>query len=780
MIDRPLLANGERLAKAVEPTMGGGGPKFHPRDIDVARQILMPQVEALYTTVTQIEDRLRGPRIYFQATLLPNYLAASYFPGAILGELDLVPVGSRRARGTLTTKKQEREEAETKSLILAGTQESIERLSGLIGSGPSTKSEFRAIENLKEFDEIRLATEEEVVRGLSALEDDAVDEDLALFEAVLHPSTQTPGHVLRSADDEVWGKWTEFIQALGGEVVDDYRRELRGLTFVPVRLAPERVRLAAEFNPLRAIRPMPTIRPLPTFLRTAPSTVAPPSGSPHPVSDLPVAVFDGGVHLPSPILGSYVNEIDVTSATAPAGYREHGTAVTAAVMYGSPSSGTQLNAPAARIEHYRVVPLPPGLNDPEIYWVLDRIREHVVSGGFRIVNLSIGPAMATDDDEPDRWTTELDTLAYEKGTLFLAAAGNTGEEDAATGLNRVQVPADMINGLSVGACDLPAPDGGWQRSPYSAVGPGRDGGHIQPVGVQFGGKSDTDSPFLTIAQDGSLVPSSGTSFATPVVTSAVSTLTGYLGVGRSTLNTLKAFAIHFAEKHPDGDASCYDVGYGRFPLDFEEFLNCTPNEVTLLYEGSVPRNLVVTAPLPFPAGIAQGRIQIAWTLVVTSEVQPTEPSEYPMSTIELTFRPHSQRFRFTAQGEAAAIANIQDRTRVSQLLADGYTPGQDPVAKTLSPHAFGYESERREAGKWETVKHASLRMNATSLLAPRLDLVQLSRDAGLLNRTSGPLDYALLVTLRAVKGVDLYDRARATFRAVAPIPLTQRVRARTT
>lgn len=103
VMDRPLLANGERLAKAVEPASGGGGPKFHPRDVDVARQILMPQVEALYTTVTQLEDRLRGPRIYFQATLLPNYLAASYFPGAILGELDLVPVGSRRARGTKTS-----------------------------------------------------------------------------------------------------------------------------------------------------------------------------------------------------------------------------------------------------------------------------------------------------------------------------------------------------------------------------------------------------------------------------------------------------------------------------------------------------------------------------------------------------------------------------------------------------------------------------------------------------------------------------------------------------
>jgi hypothetical protein len=780
VIDRPILASGERLAKTVEPPTGGGGPKFHPREIEDARQILMPQVEALQSTVSQIQDRFRGPRIFFQATLLPNYLAASYFPGALLGELDLVPVGSRRARGTLTMRKQEREEAETKSLILAGTEDAISRLSHLIGEGPSNRSEIKAIENLREFDEIRLATVDEVVRGMSKVDTRNTPETLSMFEAVLHPSTQTPGHVLRAAGDDVWRKWMDFIEALEGEVVTDYRRELRGLTFVPVRLAPDRVRLAAEFNPLRAIRPMPTIRPLPNFLRAVPSSVSPPKGGPHPVSDLPVAVFDGGVHSPSPVLGSYVNEVDVTTAPAPPGFRDHGTAVTASVLYGNPSAGTQLGPPSARVEHYRVVPLPPNLSDPEIYWVLDRIREHVDSGGFRLVNLSIGPEMSTDDDEPDRWTAELDTLAYERETLFLVAAGNNGEEDAATGLNRVQVPADMINGISIGACDTPQPDKGWGRSPYSAVGPGREGGRIQPVGVQFGGRSEADSPFLTISQDGTLIPSAGTSFATPVVTGAIALLTGYLGVGRSTPNTLKAFAVHFAEKHPDGDASCYEVGYGRYPLDFEEFLNCAPNEVTLLYEGSVTRNSVQTAPLPFPGGIKEGRVQIRWTLVVTSEVQPTEPSEYPMSTLELTFRPHSQRFRFTAKGKPGATADVQDRRRVAQLLAEGHTPGYDPIAKTLSSHAYGYESDRREAGKWETVKHANLRMNATSLLGPRLDLVQLSRDAGLLNRTSGPLDYSLLVSLKAGQGVDLYDRARATFRAIAPLPLTQRVRARTT
>jgi subtilisin family serine protease len=95
------------------------------------------------------------------------------------------------------------------------------------------------------------------------------------------------------------------------------------------------------------------------------------------------------------------------------------------------------------------------------------------------VSLSLGPSLPVDDrTEPHAWTARLDEIAEQRGVLFVTAVGNNGEDDAASGLNRVQVPSDMVNALAVGACDRPASEAGWARAPYSAVGPGRPGARM--------------------------------------------------------------------------------------------------------------------------------------------------------------------------------------------------------------------------------------------------------------------------------------------------------------
>ena len=116
--------------------------------------------------------------------------------------------------------------------------------------------------------------------------------------------------------------------------------------------------------------------------------------------------------------------------------------------------------------------------------MLDRIKEEVEQKGHRIVNLSLGPTLAVEEDmEPNRWTSELDHLAWERDVLFVVAAGNDGEADRATGLHRVQVPADMANGMAVGACDAPSPDAPWARAPYSSMGPGRHGSRVHQAWI---------------------------------------------------------------------------------------------------------------------------------------------------------------------------------------------------------------------------------------------------------------------------------------------------------
>ena len=94
---RTLFVNGERLKRDMDKASRGGGQKFHPYTAEEARGWLRPQADMLRESVRRIPDECRGPRVLFQATLFPNYLAASYFPSQLLSELDLVAVGSRAA-----------------------------------------------------------------------------------------------------------------------------------------------------------------------------------------------------------------------------------------------------------------------------------------------------------------------------------------------------------------------------------------------------------------------------------------------------------------------------------------------------------------------------------------------------------------------------------------------------------------------------------------------------------------------------------------------------------
>lgn len=762
---RPILVNGERLRKRLDRVPGGGGEKFHPFTFDETREYLLPQARQLESSVDEFDDELRGSHIVFQATLLPNYLAASYFPTALIEVLDLVPLGSRTARGTLRTAQTEREDVVTKSLILAGTDGAIGELRSLLEGGGDSRTERRAAESLRQFSDLRLPSSDEVLRGTPTDADRGTE--LALFESVLHPRLDRAGASRLPAADDVFRKWERYVRSLGGRVLRRYRRNLAGLTFVPVRLPIDAALDAARFNPLRAIRPMPAMRPLPNLLRAGSARVAPPPDA-RPLSGLSVAVFDGGVDDASPIFQPAVVNDDLTTEPIHAPFVRHGSGVVGAVLYGRvESAGDELGRPSTHVEHFRVVPHPNAASDPDAYWVLDQIVEQVEVNDFDVVNLSLGPDIAVDeDDEPNRWTATLDSLAYEHGVLFVTAVGNNGEEDDATGLNRVQVPADSVNGLSVGACDLSSPTLGWQRTPYSPIGPGRPGGRVQPCGVQFGGLVTAD-PFLALQGDGSLLRTDGTSFASPLVVNGLVVLSAELGRARSTQNNLRAFAIHYAEEHPDGALVSNDVGFGRLPVVYD--LGCDTNEVTVLYEDQIDRDEVVGLPLPVPESVTSGMVELRWTLVITAPTDPTESTEYTKATVEPVFRPHIDKHRFTRDGGEPVVVNVRtERKRVGELLADGFTPSAEPVTKSVS--LFGPdEVDRRDAGKWETVRRGSVRMQARSLRSPRLDLSYIARDGGVLDTSESTIDYSLLVTVRTRPDITLYDDVRTTYQVLNPL-----------
>jgi hypothetical protein len=656
-------------------------------------------------------------------------------------------------------------DTETRSLLLAGTDEAIGHLKQLLTTGPRTTTERKAEESLNRFAEFRLATADEVLKRAPSAA--SPQDDVAVFEAVLHPDPDVSRSTLLPLTDEHFDLWVSYVRRFQGRVDADYRRTVGGLTFVPVHVRPDATEELTRFNLLRAIRPMPLIRPLPAgLLRSAPRRLEPPANV-DPVSDARVAIFDTGLDAPSEL---FPNVAEAALASKPPGPGvAHGSAVTGAVLYGAISQDTTLLRPAARVVHARV--LPPDVEDLDGYWVLDQIEAFVKSHEVDIVNLSIGPdAPVEDDAEPHRWTLTLDELAYEHGVLFVTAAGNFGERPP--DFNRVASPADMVNGLSVGACDQHAPATPWVRAPYSQVGPGRHGARLQPCGVQFGGTAA--NPFAGLQSDGSLYATTGTSFAAPLVVNGLCRLAARLPANRLTHNNLRAFAVHFAERH--GEPTTHELGYGRFLAHYDDALDCSPNEVHIHYEGTLRRGDVVAVPIPLPPGVTSGKVHLTGTLVFTAPVEPTQPLDYSQASIEMAFRPHATTFRLTMPGSKTHIVDaVNDAELYKELVGQGYAPSNEPVTRSPKGIPGGNELALREGGKWETVRVFTDSLRAASLDRPRLDLTYLSREAGLLTHAGDTLDYTLLMSIRTPGYARLYDDVRSQFSVLAPLPIQARV-----
>ena len=101
--DRRVLVGGEQLRIAVEDAPSGGGDKYEPQTAEQARNLLLPMVHEVTRRAGSLPEHTRGARLYVESRLLPNYLAASHFPDALLRTIDAVPVGSRADRGTYRT-----------------------------------------------------------------------------------------------------------------------------------------------------------------------------------------------------------------------------------------------------------------------------------------------------------------------------------------------------------------------------------------------------------------------------------------------------------------------------------------------------------------------------------------------------------------------------------------------------------------------------------------------------------------------------------------------------
>lgn len=712
-----LLGRGERLTEDVS-VRGGGGEKEAPYTFSEAKNRLSPMLgEAVGSLDALPDDACPHDQAVLALTLNPEYIAKTYFPAELLRDIGIEVVGSRPKKIKPEKRSRDRvpEDTLTTELFARGSRTALRNWSQNLPNWSSTR---RSASELITIEEISAPLPSKKIKGTLPL-------DGALpMEIVLHLG-ELEGEL------DMLAEFGHFLEAR--DLPSEFGRRFyaQGLCFLQLNAPSERAEEIATFSTVRALRKMPELRVLRPTIRSA----GIPSQTPElpiepPVSDkVRVAIFDGGIPEGHPIT-EWVTPYEIEGMLpATDELHEHGVSVTSAALFGHIDPKKPIPRPFAAIDHYRVLDEDPKQNLNELYEVLDRIDGVLSHQEYDFINLSIGPCLPIEDDDVHAWTAVLDDRLARSATLAVIAVGNDGESDSETGLDRVQVPADCVNAIAVGACDTPDKD--WQRAPYSSVGPGRSPGLIKPDLVGFGGSMAR--PFVTLSSenDTKLTSTGGTSFATPSILRMASGVRAHFGAGLNHL-ALRALLVHTAE-NPGHEHT--EVGWGRCPQDLNEIVLCSDDEIRVVYQGEISPAKYVRASIPVPTDDIEGMVDIKATVCYKSHTDPHHPGNYTRAGLEIAFRPHSEKFKNDKQ--------------------------MHPNTKSFfgsAPSDATEDELRRDAWKWENCLHSSTRMRGSSLKNPVFDIHYNSRLEGKNFSPSHKLPYALIVSVKARGIIDLYDQ----------------------
>lgn len=285
--------------------------------------------------------------------------------------------------------------------------------------------------------------------------------------------------------------------------------------------------------------------------------------------------------------------------------------------------------------------------------------------GVRVLNMSLGAPGMRKGLGYSSIAASLDRIALAQDVIFVVSAGNlrrndarpewpTASEDALAMLatraiaeERITAPGEHLYGLTVGALN---PEGVFGVTPdvptaYTRRGPG-PGGARKPELAHIGGtlsRVGNTSGLYSISPAGNVVDGSGTSYATPLVTSTVAALDQRLE-GLASRETLLALGVHKASRPRALQAKALAavardfVGFG-VPVHAERALTDEPHSITLVFADTLPPrrelSFVFTWPrsLTTSSGKCRGRVDI--TLAHTPPVDAAFDAECQRAQLQV-------------------------------------------------------------------------------------------------------------------------------------------------
>ncbi len=720
-----LLGGGEKLASKAT-IKRGGGPKKMPYTREEVLNALTSPLEDIQLQLQNVPPEAKpGGEGVFELTLHPTFLARSYYPSKLLEAVGLRDIGSKEK--TIIPRKASEPRLEgkphmTATLFIAGTLDGVEKLAHNL-SNPNAPAYIQR--ELREIESVAWITAGSKIRGKLP-----ANAEQLLFEIAIHADEES---ILLAFEKYAKNK----------NIIINMERCIRvgGLAFMPVLATVDQIMELSKFTFLRVARPMPELRiARPQMIRQKLShqNFALPSDEPYDTKER-VAIFDGGIGTDD--FSKWASEFIFDNNGVSGQYLMHGSEVTSTFLFGSPIDGTPLPRPYMGVDHYRVLSQNSG-KDPDLFDVLNRIRQILDTGNYRFANLSLGPRMPIDDDEVHVWTATLDQLCFKHDILITVAVGNDGGQ---VGADRIQPPGDMVNAIAVGACNTSGKK--WVRAPYSSKGPGRSPGFVKPDGVAFGG---TDSePFRVYSPYmNSVVGTQGTSYSAPLVLRAAAGVQAFSDLKLDAIS-LKALLVHHVD--PASKKLRAEVGWGRFRNDPMELLECSPDSATIIFRDTLAKGEYRRCPIPFPDIALSGLAHIKATFCLSAQTDPEHSINYTRSGMGVTFRPRHG----IGENDSSDFFGINTQ----------YT---------------GSERELRDAAhKWETILHRDRMFQSIETLAdPVFDVEYHAREQsrGVSQASAPDVSFALIVTLTVPGVSDLYNRIRQRFTVLQPVKLRTDIR----
>lgn len=741
---RPILSNTEKYSQKAQPQRKNQGNKKIPYSFPEARRRLFPKLKSTLQRSMSLPVEARPNNIVItKMTLHPAYLAKSFFPNSLFKEYNLRSLGSKEVfiHPEVQVTESKSDNISSSQYFVAGKEIDIIRL---ISDIESEHVEAEIQYDFAKFEDIDLIKREDKIVPSAYVSTPPVhvQQDLK-YEIVLHASLH---------DEDVISSFISYVENLDGLVYAEKTRTVKGLTFCFISIASSKIPSLADFSFIRVVRPAPELKISESINaqleNSEPSQLGGTEGSANNNEHSNIAIFDGGLFAED-CNRKEIRYFDLThqSQDIKENY-QHGSLVTSAVVYGEASDYSNSNNFVLNVDHYKVICGRDRL-DIGLVNVLDRIVSVLKTKKYKFANISLGPEVPCPDDEPSLWTATLDEIAADGDVLIVVAVGNTGKyfETEDKDLARIQSPADILNGISIGASN--SKDKGWKRASYSCVGPGRRPGYVKPDALYFGGDEHLKLELINM-RSYDINPIYGTSFAAPLVTRTAA-LIDRATKGELNVATIRALLIHSTGKNNANKAEC---GWGLINGNIEDILYCSDSKVTFIYQGALESASGVRAAVPFPAKLTSlpGKIELDATLCFYTDVDQQHTVSYTRAGVDVTFRPNFHKYK----GESD-IAHTRPLFSKKKILGDEATL-------------------RRDAHKWETCYKVHDSLMTSSLKDPIFDIRYLTRDEGH-GRSPGemrklaPLQYSLVVTINHNKGYNIYDDIRNHYSALVPLDI---------